>query len=111
VIAVLWVRSQRYANRMVRVGRLLVAFRGQYAEIPEWAARERDWMVKHLPGVFAAPTPSEVFGVDAGAVAVVPPVPPPPEPLPSGAGTATPPVDEESHEGPARARPAPRRGR
>ena len=105
----LWVRSQRYANRMVRVGRLLVAFRGEYAEIPEWAARERDWMVKHLPGVFAAQTPREVFGVGVEATAAtrseeVPPADPGPTSI---ART----VDEEPREGAARTRPAPRRGR
>lgn len=59
----LWVRSRRYADRMVRVGRMLVVFRGEYAELPDWAARERDWMVQRMPGVSPAEAPREVFGI------------------------------------------------
>ena len=101
----LWVRSCRYADRMVRVGRLLVVFRGEYAELPEWAARGRDWMLLRLPGVSAAEAPREVFGVypeprtAPGVPVDVGPDEPPPAPVaseePSGAAleTADTPID------------------
>ncbi len=54
----LWVRSRRYANRRIRVGRLLVVFRGELAELPDVALRERDWMLAHLPDVTAVEAPS-----------------------------------------------------
>ena len=53
----LWVRSRRYADRRIRVGRLLVVFRGELAELPDVALRERDWMLAHLPDVTAVEAP------------------------------------------------------
>ena len=69
------VRSLRYANRMLRVGRLQVVFRGEYADIPDWAEREHWWLVHRVPGVFEVreePAPSEPA---APAPAAEPPVP------------------------------------
>ncbi len=63
----LWVRSRRYANRRIRVGRLLVVFHGELAELPDVAVRERDWMLAHLPDVTAVEAP--------GVGAVVEPAP------------------------------------
>jgi hypothetical protein len=102
----LWVRSQRYANRMVRVGRLLVAFRGQYAEIPDWAAPERDWMVRHLPGVIAADTPAAVFGVEAAP----PLAPSAADEAPATVNASAPEVEPDPGDA-RRARSAARRGR
>ncbi len=96
----LWLRSHRYANRMIRAGRLLVVFRGEHAELPDWAIRERDWLVTRVPGVFAAAPPAAVFGVDVTATASEATRPP-------EAPAAAPPAPEE----PARTRSTSRRGR
>ncbi len=103
----LWVRSRRYAGRMVRVGRLGVVFRGEYAELPEWAVREYAWMITCLPGVTPSQAPAAVFGVDEGAMqAVVEPVPVAPPAVEVPATTTL-----EALEGTSRVRTAGRRGR
>ncbi len=103
----LWVRSRRYAGRMVRVGRLGVVFRGEYAELPEWAVREYAWMITCLPGVTPSQAPTAVFGVDEGEVQASPPEAAPAAPVavevPAPAASEVPET--------ARARTAGRRGR
>lgn len=83
----LWLRSRRYANQTLKVGRLLVVFRGELAEIPGWAARERDWILARIPGIAAAEPPRPAA---------------PPEPPPSTAPGDGPEVIEDE---------APRKGR
>ena len=68
----LWVRSRRYADRMVRVGRLSVVFRGEYADLPDWAVREYAWMITCLPGVTPSQAPAAVFGVEEGSAHATP---------------------------------------
>ncbi len=99
----LWVRSRRYSDRTVQVGRLCVVFRGEHAELPDWAVREYAWMITHLPGVTPSQPPRAVFGVEEAAA-------PAPTALAPAAPTAVPPAPEE-REAAGRARPLSRRGR
>lgn len=105
-----WVRSNRYANRMVRVGRLMVVFRGELAEVPDWAEREYRWMLARMPGVVAAESPH------APSPAASPTAPPPPEvaseaaPAPSATEEVAAAVEPEAREPASRGR-AGRRGR
>lgn len=86
----LYLRSRRYANSSLRVGRLLVVFRGEIAEVPDWAQREYAWALLHVPGLVAhdpmaatrAPEPSAPVPDDVAEPAE--PAEDAPRPRPSG---------------------------
>ena len=91
------VHSRRYAGRMVRVGRLLVVFHGEHAEIPGWAEREYRHMLAHIPGISpapasaSAPSASSEPPAEPEAIAVTaPPTDPAPEPAAGAPATADP---------------------
>jgi hypothetical protein len=92
---VLHVRSLRYANRSLRVGRLLLVFRGEVAEVPDWARREYEWLLARIPGVAAYEPPR---------------VAPAAEPVRAQEPVEAPPVVAEATEA-ARPRPGGRKGR
>lgn len=71
--------SSRYRDRGINVGRLLVVFRGEYAELPDWAVPEYNWLVTNVPGVRPAPPPPEP-PPPAVQVSAVADEEPPPEP-------------------------------
>ena len=107
-----WVRSTRYANRMVRVGRLMVVFRGERAEVPDWAEREYRWMLARMPGVPAA-EPPQASPPPAADIAIASPPQPTAEDAVASAASDEPPAptpELESPEPAARGR-AGRRGR
>jgi hypothetical protein len=90
------VRSVRYANRKLRVGQLLVVFRGEHADLPGHAHREYAFLVTRVPGVFAEPVepvalPETVAGTgEPGAGVEEPPVAPVEAPVASNEGSSEP---------------------
>ncbi len=83
------VHSRRYANRMLRVGRLAVVFRGEEAEVPDWARGEYEWLIRRVPGVFPAASGRGEVAVPAREVTPVPIAPHVAEPAEPAAPPAT----------------------